>query len=76
MTVTADAKRRVVLPDHVKKGDRFDLSTSGNCLTLVPLVPAPARISENELRRRIKAIKWQSHLSATEARRLVTEGRA
>jgi hypothetical protein len=39
MTVTADAKKRVVLPP-VKPGDRFDVRLSGDGrLVLTPLVP-------------------------------------
>jgi hypothetical protein len=40
MTVTADAKKRVVLPP-VKPGDRFDVQFSGDGkLVLTPLIPA------------------------------------
>ena len=39
MTVTADAKKRVVLPP-AKPGDRFDVQISGNGkLVLTPLIP-------------------------------------
>ena len=39
MTVTADAKRRVVLPP-AKPGDRFDVQLSANGkLVLTPLIP-------------------------------------
>jgi len=66
MTVTADAKRRVVLPP-AKPGDRFDvqLSTNGK-LVLTPLIP-------NERPNRIKLVQENGYLVAVGNHRITQE---
>lgn len=76
MIVTADDKRRVPLP-HAKPGERFDVALTEGKYVLVRLVPAARKkISARELIRRVNALKWKTHLTPEENRKLVTEGRA
>lgn len=76
MTVTTDDKRRVPLP-HAKPGERFDVALIDGKYVLVKLAPEKKkRVSAKELIRRVKAIKWTTHLTPEENRKCVTEGRA
>ena len=61
MTVTADAKRRVVLPP-AKPGDRFDvqISTNGK-LVLTPLIP-------DERFNKVKLVKKHGYTVAVTSR--------
>ena len=66
MTVTADAKKRVVLPP-AKPGERFDVQISSNGkLVLTPLIP-------DERPNQVKLVRKHGYLVAVSSRPITQE---
>ena len=66
MTVTADAKKRVVLPP-AKPGERFDVQISSNGkLILTPLIP-------DERPNQVKLVRKHGYLVAVSSRPITQE---
>jgi len=75
MTVTADAKRRVVVPG-IKPGDVFACERQdANHITLVKLVlpPCPEKRTRREIRRAIKRSKMSPTMTWDKLRAMTRE---